>query len=233
MPLAVYWIHHKDHTDMFSQGYIGVSSNVKKRWYDHNHKPSNAHLQNAINKYGWDSLVKEVLLVANKAYCLMVESQLRSTNQVGWNVVKGGGMPPIFTKTGWKHTEEAKEKNRQAHLGKTLTKEQRQKVSEGLKKVSCATRFKKGHISWMVGKKLLPHVIEAVRQSRLGKKNTPEHRAKISLGLTGRVLSQETKDKIRMSNINCKIDCPHCNKVGNKGAMTRWHMDNCKFKGSI
>jgi group I intron endonuclease len=233
MPLAVYWIHHKDHTDMFSQGYIGVSSNVKKRWYDHNHKPSNAHLQNAINKYGWDSLVKEVLLVANKAYCLMVESQLRSTDSTGWNVVKGGGMPPIFTKTGWKHTEEAKEKNRQAHLGKTLTEEHKKKLSEGLKKVSCATRFKKGHISWMVGKKLLPHVIEAVRQSRLGKKNTPEHRAKISLGLTGRVLSQETKDKIRMSNINCKIDCPHCNKVGNKGAMTRWHMDNCKFKGSI
>jgi group I intron endonuclease len=180
MPLAVYWIHHKDHTDMFSQGYIGVSSNVKKRWYDHNHKPSNAHLQNAINKYGWDSLVKEVLLVANKAYCLMVESQLRSTDSTGWNVVKGGGMPPVN--------------------------------------------------KWNKGKKQLPHVTEAVRQYWLGRKQTKEHKAKISQGNMGRKVSPITIEKLKMLNLNCNISCPHCNVVSNKGAMSRWHMDNCKFK---
>jgi hypothetical protein len=165
---------------MFNQGYIGVSNNIKKRWYDHGHKPANAHLKNAINKYGWDNLIKEVILMADKAYCLMIEAQLRNQNNIGWNIVKGGGMPP-----------------------KT---------------------------SWNKGKKQLPHVTEAVRKACLGKKLTKEHKSKISLGLIGRVLSQESKDKIRMSNKNCKITCPHCNKIGNKGAMLRWHMDNCKFK---
>ena len=233
MPLALYWIHHKDHTDMFSQGYIGVSNNVKKRWYDHNHKPANAHLKNAINKYGWDNLVKEIVLMADKAYCLMMEAQLRPKDQIGWNLVKGGGMPPIFTKTGWKHTEEAKEKNRQAHLGKTLTEEHKRKVSEGLKKVPCATRFKKGHKTWNIGKPSLPHVIEAVRKACLGKKLTEEHKAKISKGNMGRKVSPITMEKLKMLNLNCNISCPHCNVVSNKGAMARWHMDNCKFKENI
>jgi hypothetical protein len=46
---------------------------------------------------------------------------------------------------GGHHSEKSNEKNRQSHLGKTLTEEHKRKVSEGLKKVSCATRFKKGH----------------------------------------------------------------------------------------
>lgn len=25
-------------------------------------------------------------------------------------------------------------------------------------------------------------------------------------------------------------ECPHCNKIGNKAAMSRWHFDNCKKK---
>jgi hypothetical protein len=25
-----------------------------------------------------------------------------------------------------------------------------------------------------------------------------------------------------------QIECPHCNKIGNKSIMTRWHFDNCK-----
>lgn len=28
----VYWIHTKDHSDIFSEGYIGVSNNAKTRW---------------------------------------------------------------------------------------------------------------------------------------------------------------------------------------------------------
>jgi hypothetical protein len=26
------------------------------------------------------------------------------------------------------------------------------------------------------------------------------------------------------------VSCPHCNKSGSKGTMTRWHFDNCKQK---
>ena len=27
-----------------------------------------------------------------------------------------------------------------------------------------------------------------------------------------------------------KAECPHCNKIGENGAMHRWHFDNCKMK---
>ena len=33
MASIVYWIHLEDHTDIFSQGYIGVSKDHKKRWH--------------------------------------------------------------------------------------------------------------------------------------------------------------------------------------------------------
>ena len=73
--VSVYWIHHPEHTDMFTQGYIGITKDIKKRWSDHAKRTGNNHLLHAIKKYGWDSLVKEVILVADEAYCLMVEAK--------------------------------------------------------------------------------------------------------------------------------------------------------------
>ena len=53
MSVSVYWIHHKDHTDMFSQGYVGVSKNIEARWFRHSRYSDNQHLKSAIKKYGW------------------------------------------------------------------------------------------------------------------------------------------------------------------------------------
>jgi group I intron endonuclease len=188
---SVYWIHNPEHTDMFTQGYIGITKNIAKRFEEHKNRPSNTHLKNAINKYGWDNLVKEVILVADKAYCLMIEIKLRANNQIGWNVAKGGGNPPICTRTGWKHTKETNEKNRLAHLGKAHSIESRKKISETLKKISSPTRFKVGN---------------------------PSPRKGVKIG------------REALKHLYVKLTCPHCNKVGYVGGMTRWHMDNCKFK---
>ena len=84
--MNLYWIHHKDHSDIFSQGYVGVSNNVEKRWYDHSWKAQNTHLSNAIKKYGWDNLVKKVVLIADDDYCFYIESKLRPTANIGWNI---------------------------------------------------------------------------------------------------------------------------------------------------
>ena len=34
--MQVYWIHNEEHTDPYTQGYIGISSNVSKRLQQHN-----------------------------------------------------------------------------------------------------------------------------------------------------------------------------------------------------
>ena len=128
MQSSVYWIHHPEHTDMFTQGYIGVSKDVKKRWSTHRATPSNSHIQHAITKYGWDNLIKEVVLVADRDYCLAIETKLRHTRHIGWNVADGGGNPPVAygNKTrlgvpGWnkglKSSAEVIEKLRKSHLG--------------------------------------------------------------------------------------------------------------------
>lgn len=77
----------------------------------------------------------------------------------------------------------------------------------------------------------------------------PEVRKKISAKLKGRQFSNEHKKNLseacigrepwnkgkanphaRTDQLNIKVECPHCNKVGPKGAMVRWHFDNCKLR---
>jgi len=103
MSHSVYWIHHSDHTDMFSQGYVGVSVNTKNRWRVHKKSATNPHLKNAVKKYGWDNLIKEIILFADKAYCFEIEKKLRSNDNIGWNLATGGGCPPGFKMSGDDH----------------------------------------------------------------------------------------------------------------------------------
>lgn len=97
---VVYWIRHPDHTNVFSQGYVGISVDHDIRWYNHKyqieHKQhKNPHLASAVLLHGWDNLVKEVVLIADKDYCYNVENFLRPTANIGWNVNPGGGENPM------------------------------------------------------------------------------------------------------------------------------------------
>jgi hypothetical protein len=145
---------------MFTQGYIGVTNNVKKRFADHKTRTGNRHFLSAIKKYGWDNLVKTIVVIAEEAYCLMLESKLRSKEQTGWNHVVGGGMPPITrwnkgkkclshvieaikkANTGRVHTAEEKEKRRLAAIGRKMSEYNKQRLLE----------VNKGRISAMRGK---------------------------------------------------------------------------------
>ena len=101
MITQVYWIRATHHSDMTLEGYVGVSKNAQKRWlYGHNwaHRKGrheNPRLANAITKYGWDNLIKTVLVVADENYCYDLERKLRPEDGIGWNLVMGGGKPPV------------------------------------------------------------------------------------------------------------------------------------------
>jgi predicted GIY-YIG superfamily endonuclease len=128
----VYWIHHKDHTDMFSQGYVGVTNNVKRRWFRHSRYSENQHLKNAIRKYGWDNLIKEVIIVANKSYCYAMETKLRPEDQIGWNISAGGSQPPVAKPRGENYVSPLKGKTRPTPwmTGRKKSAETRRKLSE-------------------------------------------------------------------------------------------------------
>jgi len=100
---SIYWLHLSEHTDYNTQGYIGVSQNPDKRWSDHlkeisNKTHKNSHLIHAVKKYGWESIIKEILVVGTEAYCYDLEKTLRPTSKIGWNISPGGHHGPGWVK---------------------------------------------------------------------------------------------------------------------------------------
>jgi hypothetical protein len=106
MSTQVYWIRAQHHSDITSEGYVGVSKNANKRWmYGHfwSHRKGrheNPHLTNAISKYGWDNLIKTVVVISTETCCYELEAKLRSSENIGWNIAVGGGKPPVSKSRG-------------------------------------------------------------------------------------------------------------------------------------
>ena len=159
MTAQVYWIRAQHHSDIFSEGYVGVSKNAKNRWvYGHKlaHKKGkhdNSYFSNAISKYGWDNLIKTVVVISNEEYCYELERKLRSIENIGWNIAVGGGKPPVSKCRGKDYVNPLKGRKREtpwmfgripSNKGIPITEETRAKLS-------------------IAGK---------------GRKNTPEHLAK-------------------------------------------------------
>jgi group I intron endonuclease len=220
MTCAVYWIHHPSHTDIFSQGYVGVSVNTDVRFRKHKRAKQNAHLRNAITKYGWDNLVKKTVLIADTDYCLDVETKLRNKDDIGWNIVKGGGMPPNAKGKTWICSKPAWNK------GLPLSEDTKQKISavvtEQMKDPARREINRQVNLgnTYMRGRKHTAKALVKMSESHKGK----THR----LGVKN---SPETIEKMKQLAVEQRWTCVHCNKTGlAKGAGIRWHFDNCKFK---
>jgi len=198
MSFVVYWIREQSHTDLMTQGYIGVSGNVSKRFAAHRNMENgtNAHLRHAIQKHGWDNMVKSVLLMAEKDYCLDIERKLRPADKIGWNLTVGGGYPPVTSgpqpqrrgRAAWNKgktgifSPETLAVLREKHLGRVppnkgvpLSDEQRQKLSKALK----------GRVSPRKGAKLPAELIERISAKNRGRVQSPEERAMRSAAMKG------------------------------------------------
>ena len=121
--------------------YVGQTKNFRTRQYHHKNAKefhSNKRLDNAIQKYGWENIQKEILLECEAEYVDFFErafiSGYNSTNQLfGYNLESGGNKNKTLSdetkkkiglsNTGNTHTEESKKKMRNAKLGKKQTKE--------------------------------------------------------------------------------------------------------------
>lgn len=210
---SVYWIAQKNHTDIFNQGYIGVSNNPEFRWNYHKKKQENKHLKHSIQKYGWDNLVKKVLVVGEQAYCFEIEAKLRPNDKIGWNIVAGGGKPPIgsgnFKKGNTPWNKGLNGVTTAWNKGLKLTEEQKSKMFN-------LSEYMKDKPHGRLGKSMPLESIEAMRQTKIGKKQTPESNEKRRAKMIG------YKHK--------KVACPSCNKDVSIISAKRYHFDNCKFK---
>lgn len=92
--MFVYWIHLPEHTDVALQGYVGIAKDFKQRMFAHKSCAKTGKEQSlykAIRKYGWDNLIKEIIVISNDDYCLELEKKLRPKERIGWNIACGGG----------------------------------------------------------------------------------------------------------------------------------------------
>lgn len=148
----VYWLHLKEHTDVFTQGYVGVTSvSLESRFSKHVYastkksKRAKSILSNAINKYGKDSIILSTICIASVEYVYELEFNLRPTARIGWNTQHGGfgrSTTPqcvrdkiskaLTGKKGVVHTEETKKKMSKSRKGKSRPKDLGDKIRNTL-----------------------------------------------------------------------------------------------------
>lgn len=152
--------------------YIGITSQEPtRRWQNGNHYDTQPYFWRAIQKYGWDGFQHEILYTdLSKESAEQLEVDLIKKYQTqdpnkGYNSADGGA-----ARSGWHHTEEAKEKigarTRGTHLSETHKE-----------RIGAAQRGEKNHA--------------------FGKPLSDEHKAKVSAALTGHAVSEETRKRIR------------------------------------
>ncbi len=103
----LYWIRAPHHTDIHTEGYVGITDNPQLRLRNHSKRPSNPHLANALKKY---DVVSELVLEGPREYIALCEFDLRPSAGIGWNVAVGGDEPP--SQSGKLRSEETKCKMR-------------------------------------------------------------------------------------------------------------------------
>jgi hypothetical protein len=89
---TIYWIHLATHTDIETQGFIGVSTNYLKRFQTHrNASVKNTHtnqqLATAFNTHS--DIVVDVFMMGTKSFCYQIEATLRPRPNIGWNLAPG------------------------------------------------------------------------------------------------------------------------------------------------
>lgn len=97
---VVYWLHLKDDTDVFTQGYVGVTTRlIEVRFKEHCSRYNNSYnsynpLHLAFDKYGIENIVKTRLCVCDARKAYELEQMLRPFEYMGWNTVQGGKLSP-------------------------------------------------------------------------------------------------------------------------------------------
>ena len=100
----VYWIHLKDHSDILSEGYVGITTkSVKRRFSEHltrarmrlkskrEFDKSRSIIGHALLKYGENEIVVDTICECDINYALYMERKLRPAPLIGWNILTGGG----------------------------------------------------------------------------------------------------------------------------------------------
>ena len=96
----LYWIRCAEHNDVGSQGYVGVTMDIKKRLVSHNralssekYKKLQGYSEDFIENFSKGDLIASIIDCGSIQSILNKEKLLRPHANIGWNVSKGGKTP--------------------------------------------------------------------------------------------------------------------------------------------
>jgi hypothetical protein len=134
--MFVYWIHLPEQTNVAIEGYVGIAMNFEQRMFGHKSCAKigkEQTLYRAIRKYGWDNLVKEIILISDESYCLDIERKLRPQPRIGWNIAVGGDYSGAHLK-GVKQSEQHLTNRKKALLGRVSGMKGKKMPKESMEK---------------------------------------------------------------------------------------------------
>lgn len=148
-------------------------------------------------------------------------------------------------------SEETRRKIGEANRNRIVSEETRKKISINSSNISDETREKmrQAHLgnTYCLGNKLSEETKAKIKKAQQDFDYHPseefkEYLREVNTGVKV-YHDPNTKKNRRFKNIKDvpagwvkgeshtkTAECPHCNKIGNKAAMHRWHFDNCKKK---
>ena len=193
------------HTTPSGKKYIGITRNKPEiRWKNGNGYPNNHIFTAAINKYGWENITHDILLVcdssekAKEAEKFFIAHFKTKNRKYGYNFTDGGDGT-----SGYEFTEEDRAKMSEAQKNRVYTEERNRKISEKLKGVPKTEEQKIKQRIAMTGRKaseetrtLLSEQRRGELNPRYGKHCTEETKAKISAVHKGKTISDEQKEII-------------------------------------
>lgn len=126
---SLYWIRRKEHKDIWSEGYIGITKQtVAIRFKSHINsfkagRKGCDKLQAAFGKYGYENLIVETILDGvSLDFVAEMEKTLRPYPEIGWNIAVGGYAKQL----GRKFSKEHRKKLSESHSGKIISEEQKE-----------------------------------------------------------------------------------------------------------
>jgi hypothetical protein len=179
------YLHFKPDSTPF---YVGKGSGGRGNSLHPSIRYHNKWHQRIVEKYGKENITIDIIPCIDESEAFEQEqlfiSMCRNQGHVLCNLTDGGEGP-----SGYKQSEEEKEKHRQANLNKKRTPEQIENIRHG----------QLGHIAWnkgkpspLKGKKRKPESIEKGRIKSTGKKRTLEQNERNRQTHIGKKLSPES-----------------------------------------
>jgi len=90
---TLYWIRHQSHKDVTKEGYVGITNRDANVRFNE-HKDSKSRVGNAIRKYEDDTVVEVIKENLTEVDAKYLEEWFRPKTKIGWNITKGGNLPP-------------------------------------------------------------------------------------------------------------------------------------------